>query len=128
MEFVYNEGGNMKNFLAVYTGTKDSENNKRWEAMDEAAQKKQAAAGMDAWGKWVEKYKNSIVEMGAPVGKTKLISRKGISDITNNIAAYTVVRAESYDEAAKMFLEHPHFMIFPGDAVEVMECLPIPKM
>jgi ribosomal protein S17 len=38
------------------------------------------------------------------------------------------VRAESYDEAAKMFLEHPHFMIFPGDAVEVMECLPIPKM
>jgi hypothetical protein len=118
----------MKNFLAVYTGTKNSDGNKRWEAMDQATQNKQAAAGMEAWGKWGEKYKNSIVEMGAPVGKTKLINRKGITDITNNIAAYCVVRAENYEEAARMFLEHPHFMIFPGDGVEVMECLPVPKM
>jgi hypothetical protein len=40
---------------------------------------------------------------------------------------YTVVRAESQEEAAKMFLGHPHFTIFPGDGVEIMECLPIPE-
>jgi len=25
-----------------------------------------------------------------------------------------------------MFVGHPHFTIFPGEAVEIMECLPIP--
>ena len=33
-----------------------------------------------------------------------------------------------YPDAAKLFLNHPHFMIFPGDRVEVMECLPIPGL
>jgi ribosomal protein S17 len=34
--------------------------------------------------------------------------------------------AESREEAAHMFENQPHFTIFPGDAVEIMECLPIP--
>ena len=42
------------------------------------------------------------------------------------MSAYTIVRAESHDEAAQMFDGHPHFTIFPGDSVEVMEVLPIP--
>lgn len=29
-------------------------------------------------------------------------------------------------EAASLFEGHPHFAIFPGDAVEIMERLPIP--
>jgi hypothetical protein len=36
------------------------------------------------------------------------------------------VSAESQEAAAKMFEKHPHFTIFPGDAVEIMEVLPIP--
>jgi hypothetical protein len=27
-----------------------------------------------------------------------------------------------------MFEGHPHFTIFPGESIEVMECLPIPGM
>jgi hypothetical protein len=45
---------------------------------------------------------------------------------TGDPAAYTIVRAESQEAAVKMFLGHPHFTIFPGDGVEIMECLPIP--
>jgi hypothetical protein len=36
------------------------------------------------------------------------------------------VRADSHEAAARIFEGHPHFMIFPGDGIEVMECLPIP--
>ena len=36
--------------------------------------------------------------------------------------------SESHEAAAELFANHPHFMIFPGQSVEVMECLPIPKM
>ena len=40
---------------------------------------------------------------------------------------YTVVQAEPFDTAAKLFENHPHFSIFPGEAVEIMECLPLMK-
>jgi len=29
--------------------------------------------------------------------------------------------------AAELFAGHPYFMIFPGDSVEIMECLPLPR-
>jgi len=30
------------------------------------------------------------------------------------------------DAAARLFVNHPHFTILPGDSVEIMECLPMP--
>ena len=36
------------------------------------------------------------------------------------------VRADSHEAAAKLFENHPHFTIFPGESVEVMPVLPIP--
>ncbi len=116
----------MKTYLAIFTGSPDSPNNVKWKALDDATRKKKEAAGMAAWGNWAAKNQKSILEMGGPCGKTKKIDASGISDIRNQIAAFTVVQAESYDEAAKLFLDHPHFAIFPGDSVEVMEILPIP--
>jgi hypothetical protein len=61
-----------------------------------------------------------------PLGKTKKVSEQGIEDISNLLSAYTVIRADSHDAAAKLFERHPHFTIFPGDSVEVMPVLPIP--
>jgi hypothetical protein len=81
---------------------------------------------MKAWEKWAQDYEKSIVAGGGPLSRTKRVTRDGIADVRNNLAAYTVVRAESQDEAAKMFLNHPHFTVFPGDGVEIMEVLPIP--
>ena len=42
------------------------------------------------------------------------------------MTGYTVVRADSHESAAKLFEKHPHFTIFPGEAVEIMPVLPIP--
>jgi hypothetical protein len=116
----------MKKFLAIYTGNPSAM--AQWQGKDEAERARQMATGVAAWHKWVDDHKSSIVEMGAPVGKTKRIARTGISDATNNIGAYTVVQAETYQAAAELFLNHPHFTIFPGDAIEIMECMPIPGM
>ena len=54
------------------------------------------------------------------------VSPAGIADTRNNLCGYVVVEAESHDEAARMFENHPHFAIFPGEAVEVLECLTLP--
>jgi hypothetical protein len=77
---------------------------------------------------WGERHKAAIVENGGPLGKTKRAGPDGVSDIRNAMAGYVVVQAHSHEAAAKMFEGHPHFTIFPGDSVEIMECLPIPEM
>lgn len=115
----------MKNFLAVYTGSASGRTD--WDALDEATRKQREQAGMEAWGKWVKTNEKAIVDHGSPLGKTKRIDKKGIADIRNAMAAYTVVQAESHEAAAEIFKDHPHFTIFPGDGVEVMECLPMPR-
>ena len=42
------------------------------------------------------------------------------------MGAFTVVRAASHEAAAKLFEDHPHFSIFPGESIEIMPVLPIP--
>lgn len=114
----------MKNFLAVFTGS--TEATVRWEALTESERQTRHAAGFKAWGDWMAKNQSAIVESGAPLGSTKKVSLAGIADIRNHLAAFTIVRAESHSDAAKLFEGHPHFTLFPGEGVEVMECLAIP--
>jgi hypothetical protein len=116
----------MKNFMAVYTGSAGSAARKKWDALSEAERLERQNAGMKAWHEWGTKYQHAIVYMGGPLGKTKRASTDGITDIKNDLAGFIVVKAESHAAAAAMFEGHPHFAIFPGEAVEIMECLPIP--
>ena len=114
----------MKTFLAVYLGT--SAGRDRWMALSEADRKQREQSGMTAWHGWITNHKAALVDAGGPLGKTKRASMTGIEDTKNNMSAYCIVRAESHEAAAQMFDRHPHFAIFPGDAVEIMECLPFP--
>lgn len=116
----------MKQFLAVYLGTPNGANQQAWNALDEAARNARIQEGMKAWGDWMERHAGRIVVTGGPLGKTKKISAAGVADIKNEMAGYVVIKAETHDEAARLFESHPHFAIFPGESVEVMECLPIP--
>jgi len=116
----------MKEFLAIYLGSAAAMD--RWTSLDEATRQQKEKAGMEAWSQWAKANEKAIVHPGTPIGKTKRISAQGITDIRNEIGAYTLVQAESQEAAAKLFENHPHFMLFPGDSIEVMECLPMPKM
>ena len=111
----------MKKYLAIFLGT--PEKMMAWKP-DDATMKK----GMEQWSKWATDNKDAIVDMGSPLGKTKRIDKNGITDTKNALGAWTVVQAESQEDAAKLFVNHPHFTIFPGESVEIMECLPMPKM
>ena len=113
-------------YLAVFLGNKDSVKMKAWNALSESERNAKMQEGIAAWKGWVQKHQAAIVGMGGPLGKTKKISERGLEDISNMLSAYTVVRADSHEAAAKMFEKHPHFTNFPGDSVEVMPVLPIP--
>lgn len=110
----------MPQFLAVYTGNPD--NTMGPGDMDPA----EIGRGMAAWGQWMEDNASRVVVTGGPLGKTKKASKAGVQDITNLLAGFVVVEAADHDEAARLFLNHPHFAIFPGEGVEVMPILQVP--
>ena len=116
----------MKTFLAVYLGTPDTM--AAWNALAPEVRAEREAAGMRAWQAWDARHAEIIVDHGAPLGRTKSISPKGIADVRNQLTGYVILRANSHEEAARLFESHPHFTLFPGTAVEVMECLPMPQM
>jgi len=60
------------------------------------------------------------------LGKTKKVTLRGIDDTRNGMGAFMMLRAESHEDATKLFENHPHFAIFPGDSIEIMPVLPIP--
>ena len=113
-------------FLAVFLGSKTSSQRLAWDALPESERRAKEQQGIAAWKAWIEKHQGAIAEMGGPLGKTKKIDQGGIADVRNLMGAFTVVRADSHEAAAKMFEGHPHFTIFPGEAVEVMPVLSIP--
>jgi hypothetical protein len=116
----------MKKFLAIYLGTPPKRED--WLLLPEAQRKEREQAGMKAWMDWGKANAAAIVDQGAPLGKTKRAAAQGIDDVKNLMTGYVIVQAESHEAAAKMFDKHPHFSVFPGDAVEIMECLPMPTM
>lgn len=116
----------MKRFLALYIGTQATLERSPWKEMDEEARKARTASGIEAWMAWGKANGTAIVDRGSPLGKTKRASREGISDIKNSLTGYVIIQAESHEAAVRLFENHPHFTIFPGDSVEIMECLPLP--
>ena len=113
-------------YLAIFLGSKTSPRRKAWDALPEAERRAKEREGIAAWKAWVENHQGAIAGMGGPLGKTKKVTQRGIEDVSNEMGAYTLVRAESHEAAAKLFENHPHFTIFPGESVEIMPVLPIP--
>src|SRR5262249_15673515 len=105
----------MKEYLALYMASSaDFE-----KAMKESTPERQKQ-GMEEWRKWADKQQGDIVELGAPLGKTKRVTKRGVVNMKNQVGGYTIVQANSHDEAAKIFADSAHFMM-PGSWIEVME-------
>jgi hypothetical protein len=113
-------------YLAVFLGSKTGPRMQAWNALSDAERQAKEQAGMAAWHAWMANNQAAVAGMGGPLGKTKKVSERGVEDVSNAMGAFVVVRASSHEAAAKLFENHPHFTIFPGEAVEVMPVLPIP--
>jgi hypothetical protein len=110
-------------YLAVFTSNKTSPRWQAWYAMSEEERRAKDVEGLAALKAWDEKHRDAIVYEGGPLGPTKRTSREGVADVVNELTVFVVVRASSHEEAARLFEGHPHFTIFPCDAVDVMPLL-----
>ena len=117
----------MKRFMAVFTGKPNAFEDYAKRFATEEQRKANDRKGLEAWHQWARDHAKSIVDMGGPLGRTKKTTKDGIAEVRNTLGGFTIVQAESQEAAAKLFVNHPHFAIFPGDGVEVMEILPVPQ-
>jgi hypothetical protein len=111
----------MKKFMVLYMASKAD-----FEKMMKDSTPEQQQKGMEAWMKWMNENKTSLVDGGAPLGKTKRVDSNGASNTKNEIGGYSVVQAESHDAATKIFgKDHPHLQM-PGAWIEIVEIMPVP--
>jgi hypothetical protein len=113
----------MKKFLVLYMASSAD-----FEKMMKNSTPQQQKESMDGWMKWMNANKASFVDGGAPLGKTKRVDAKGVSDIRNDVGGYAIVQAASADAAAKIFgKDMPHLQM-PGGWIEIVEIMPMPAM
>jgi hypothetical protein len=112
----------MKTFLALYlTPASVLED---WMQMPEDERKKEEATMMADWNAWMQKHGAHIKETRG-AGKTKRVSSGGIEDVKNDVMLYSIVEAETHEDAAAIFKDHPHFQI-PQATIDVMVASEIP--
>jgi hypothetical protein len=112
----------MTKFMVLYMASPEAFG-KMMQATPEQQQK-----GMDAWMAWTNKNRSALIEGGAPLGKTKRVDGRGASDVKNGVGGYSIVQANSHDDAARLFgSDHPHLSM-PGAWIEIMEIKSIPGM
>jgi len=113
----------MKRFFALFqipaSVIEEWKKNTKPEEMKAASEKM-----MGEWEKWMKAHQKNLLDKGAPLGKTKRVASSGISDIRNDLNWYSIVEAESHEDAAKLFTDNPHLQI-PQAFIEVMEIPPM---
>ncbi|KAB2764298.1 hypothetical protein [Brucella anthropi] len=108
----------MPRFLAVYTI--NSEDLASFRRLSKAEQDAVDAKGIAQWMAWEERNAAVILDRGGMVGKTTRVTKHGITEAKNPFCGYLVVEAETADAAAKLFQDHPHITVFPGDGIDIM--------
>jgi hypothetical protein len=111
----------MKKFLVLYKAPQSA-----FEQMQSSTPEQQKA-GMEAWMGWSKKAASSIVDMGAPLGKSVRVTKGGVSPTTNDLGGFSILQAESKEALGEALKGHPHFMM-PDGFIEVVELMPIPGM
>ena len=110
----------MKKFMALYMAPVAE-----MQEMMRTATPEQMKSGVAEWDKWGKKNQSGIVDMGAPLGKTKKVASGAVTDTRNNLAGYSMVQGDSLESVSKMFVAHPHLSSMKGAWIEIVECLPM---
>ena len=112
----------MKKFLVLYMANVPADE------MMANSTPEQMKEGMDAWGAWMGKVGDSMLDIGAPLGASRSVDQGSPATAGSHVTGFSVLQADSLDAAAALVENHPHLMTPGGASVEILEYLPIPGM
>ena len=111
----------MKKFFVTYHMTP--------EAAAEAAGSEMTEEGMKPWMEWAARCGDQLVDMGTPLfGGQRLSPDGGSVPSATGVAGYSIVQAETMDQAKALFEGHPHLNWRQDCTIEVHESMDIPGM
>src|SRR5215472_2714849 len=78
---------------------------------------------MAAFQAWAASVGGNMVDPGAPLGPSKVVTSDGVADgaVSGGIGGYTVIAAESLDDAVGLVKSHP--FVARGGALQVSEAV-----
>ena len=111
----------MKKFIVTYLAPTDA----TWKTRESSPEEMEE--GMKAWMAWAERCGSSLVDMGSPLGNGLTLKPGGDSTSSeSNIIGYSVLQADSLDEAQSLLQGHPHLDWHATCEIELHEALPAP--
>lgn len=112
----------MKKFIVIYHASEEA--TKKMSAADSAEMK----AGMEPWMAWAKRCGNNLVDLGAPLGNGKKVTKNETTSSNKGVVGYSILQADSMEDAILMLKGHPHIEWTAGCEIEVHEALPLPGM
>ena len=86
----------------------------------------QQAEQMEAWGQWIGKLGPSLTDVGNPFGARTSLADDGTSPAPGDLNGYSIVEADSLDDAKALADKHPFLTEGKGRfSVEVFELVPM---
>lgn len=83
--------------------------------------------GMEAWNQWAKSCGESLIDFGNPLMGGQKLNADGTSvDSKKGVCGYSILQAESMDEAKSLLKGHPHLAWNGACEIEVHESMPLP--
>ena len=112
----------MKKFIVTYHMPADT-----WQQSKNASPE-EMAEGMKPWMAWAEKCGEALVDFGTPLSGGQKVTSDGTTPSEKDVAGYSILQAESMDDAVKLMVDHPHLKWSGGCEIEVHESMPMEGM
>ncbi|MDB5245326.1 MAG: hypothetical protein JWN90_431 [Parcubacteria group bacterium] len=108
----------MKKFIALYMMPVGA-----MEEMMKNSTPEQRQEGMAKWMNWMEEHKADLADQGSAFGKNTRVTKNGSEEVRNEMGGYSIIQAESKEEAIAIAQTSPNFDDMEGGYIELMETL-----
>jgi hypothetical protein len=85
----------------------------------------EGAKMMKDWFEWGARCGDNMIDLGAPLVKGHKVTMDGAEPLNQVMGSYSILQADSMDDAMKLLDGHPHLSWGP---IEIYEAMPPPKM
>ena len=109
----------MKKYIVLAHSPKEAMENMK------DATKEQMEEGMKPWLEWKEKMGENLVDLGAPLGNAQKLTKDSSKPNKSDISGYSILQAESMEEAVEFMQNSPHLNWAEGCSLEIFEAMPM---